>query len=233
MVSDVPTAGPGATRAAPAPPPRNPGAVLDRDDFLRLLVTQLRHQDPLSPLDQHQFLLQTAQFASLEQLMAISDGIQRLAAAPTGEPNLLQAAALLGTHAVAAGALVDFDGEPITLSVTVEGSGGTVEVDVLDAAGQRVRRLSAGPLEPGAHELVWDGRDDHGRALAPGSYLYRVRLVGDPVGSRVFVVQGQVTGVERRAGAVLLRIGEALVPVADLLALGAGPPAGGPAGPLL
>jgi hypothetical protein len=48
-------------------------------------------------------------------------------------------------------------------------------VALYDPAGRRARTLAAGRWEPGTHEVAWDGRDDDGRALAPGVYFLRVR----------------------------------------------------------
>jgi flagellar hook assembly protein FlgD len=72
----------------------NPNAELTKTDFLTLMITQLRTQDPLNPLDQNQFLAQTAQFASLEQLVAMNETLGRLAtglsAAPEPSASLAQ-----------------------------------------------------------------------------------------------------------------------------------------------
>ena len=51
---------------------------LDRDDFLKLLITQLQHQDPTSPVDDKDFIAQMAQFSSLEQITNMSAGFQKL-----------------------------------------------------------------------------------------------------------------------------------------------------------
>jgi flagellar basal-body rod modification protein FlgD len=51
---------------------------LDRDDFLKLLITQLQHQDPTSPVEDKDFIAQMAQFSSLEQMTNMSTGFQRL-----------------------------------------------------------------------------------------------------------------------------------------------------------
>ena len=55
-----------------------PGASLGKDDFLKLLVTQLQHQDPLNPMDDMQFMQQMAQFSTLEQITNVGNEIQRL-----------------------------------------------------------------------------------------------------------------------------------------------------------
>ncbi len=53
---------------------------LGKDDFLKLLVTQLSNQDPMSPMDNSQFVAQLAQFSSLEQLISIRDASESTAA---------------------------------------------------------------------------------------------------------------------------------------------------------
>lgn len=79
----------GATSTAPAPSVENPGAVLDRDAFLKLLVAQLKYQDPTNPADTSQMLAQTAQLSMVDRLNEISEAFttsnaaQRLSLAGT------------------------------------------------------------------------------------------------------------------------------------------------------
>ncbi len=56
-----------------------PGASLDKNDFLKILMTQLTHQDPTQPLDDKEFVAQMAQFSSLEQITNMSDGLAKVA----------------------------------------------------------------------------------------------------------------------------------------------------------
>jgi len=74
VLSALSTATAGASGAAKATPPK----TVSKDEFLQLFVTQLRNQDPLSPMDGAGFTAQLAQFSSLEQLTNISDGLKSL-----------------------------------------------------------------------------------------------------------------------------------------------------------
>ena len=56
----------------------NAGQTLGKDDFLKLLVTQLQHQDPMNPMDDKDFMGQMAQFSSLEQITNMSSALQRM-----------------------------------------------------------------------------------------------------------------------------------------------------------
>ena len=66
----------GASSATPTAPTANSG--LGKDDFLKLLVTQLQHQDPLNPMDDKEFIGQMAQFTSLEQLSNVAESMDEL-----------------------------------------------------------------------------------------------------------------------------------------------------------
>src|SRR5688500_4318051 len=92
--------------------------ILGKDDFLQLLIAQLRHQDPLSPFDQNQFLAQTAQFTSLEQLQTINQQLAELKILSAGS-ELTRAVSLLGRTATVVGRNLEFTGGDTRLDFTV------------------------------------------------------------------------------------------------------------------
>jgi flagellar basal-body rod modification protein FlgD len=97
-----------------------------------------------------------------------------------------------------------------------------VDVEILDTAGQLVRRLTAASLEPGTQAVEWNGRDDSGRPVAAGTYFYRVSAPGaggDP-GELPLVASGTLTAIERRGSQLLFRVGDALVRQEDIVDLG-------------
>ena len=69
---------------------------LDQDTFLKLLVAQMKYQDPSNPADATQFLTQTAQFTQVEKLGAIADSVAKLDSLATGQESMLQSQLMLG-----------------------------------------------------------------------------------------------------------------------------------------
>lgn len=65
----------------------NASPEVSKSDFLKLLVTQLQNQDPMNPVDNQQFIAQLASFSSLEQLISINQGINKLASASAGNES--------------------------------------------------------------------------------------------------------------------------------------------------
>ncbi len=196
------------------------GSLLNKDDFLRLLVTQLRHQDPLSPLDQNQLLAQTTQFAQLEGLMNLNKVLSDFASQTTSN-GVVAAAPLLGKTVTSAGSSFTV-GETgaVTLPYTLTGSGAPVLIQISDQQGNVVRTITAHPGQAGAHTYEWDGKNASGQPVAPGSYYYRVAALGGgnsstpPVAS---VAIGTLEGLEVRNGTVLYRLGGALVYPGDII----------------
>jgi flagellar basal-body rod modification protein FlgD len=86
--------------------------LADYESFLKLFVTQLRYQDPLSPASQDEFLAQTAQFSSVEQLMQLNEKMADFAVA-----TRMSAASLIGTKV--AGTVTGGNGTPSPVSGTV------------------------------------------------------------------------------------------------------------------
>src|SRR5687767_7073610 len=95
--------------------------VMGKDDFMKLLMTQLRHQDPMKPMDHHEMGTQLAQFSQLEQLSNIGAGIQGLRS-DRGDDAKLQAIGMIGKRVQAAGNDVNLvEGEAVTLRPNIKG----------------------------------------------------------------------------------------------------------------
>jgi flagellar basal-body rod modification protein FlgD len=208
-----PLAGLGSSPAAPPIRNRND---LGRDQFLELLVTQLKHQDPLNPLAPDAFAAQLAQFSSVEQLTKLNSAFEAqqadsIARTLLDKTNL--GASLIGKHIVAEGDLmtVAADGSS-EIRVAVGAGGGKATLRLYDSAGQTVATRELGAVAGGMRTI-------HPPAdLPPGVYRYSVSVEGpneEPVGVQTFT-DGVVDGVLFEGGQVLLRIGAIRVPIDQL-----------------
>ena len=122
MTSVTPTTS-GALGAAAAG--TNPNAILGKDDFLKLLVTQLQHQDPMNPMDDKDFMGQMAQFSSLEQITNLVTATQ----AQSFSTQMSQAVGLIG-HNVSWVAADGTNGTGTASKVSI--SDGAIQITVGD-----------------------------------------------------------------------------------------------------
>jgi flagellar basal-body rod modification protein FlgD len=198
--------------ASASSPTASAGAALGKDDFLKLLITQLRYQEPLNPLDQNQFMTQTAQFSSLESLQNIDRGLASLQSTMGGSA-LMQAATLLGKTAVASGADFAFDGGGTSLPFALDADASAVSVQLVDANGTVVQTLESGPLSAGGHAITWDGADSSGTPMSPGTYHYRVSAQG----AHAAAAAGSIDGIHTDGGTLTYLIGGATVRQDDLV----------------
>lgn len=189
---------------------------LDKDAFLTLLVTQLRHQDPLSPLQPQEFAAQLAQFTSVEQLTQLNDQL----AAQTDAVHLgtlvsqtALSASLLGRQIVAEGDQLEITaGTAGQIRVEVGGAGGTATLTLRDDSGAVVATRNLGSLPAGRQAVQLPGD------LPAGTYHYEVSVKttdGADVPVTTYTT-GTVDGIYFRNGTIMLRMGALEVPLESL-----------------
>lgn len=171
----------------PPPEPEKKTGELGRDEFLRMLIAQLENQDPLNPADATQFTEQLATFSSLEQLLAIREGIDGLVASEREREGGTEAAALRPTDVVGREVLVPGDrfrvdgGAPpeLLFELAEQAAGGTLVLTREEGGGAPVELdlgLSGVSLGPGRHAVdLADLLRAAGQELEPGVYRFEVR----------------------------------------------------------
>ncbi|MDX9746028.1 MAG: flagellar hook capping FlgD N-terminal domain-containing protein [Syntrophales bacterium] len=185
---------------------------LGKDDFLKMLVAQLKNQDPLNPMDGTEFAAQLAQFSSLEQLTHMNARLEAL-----GTANNTQAVSLLGKEVtVNQGSEFQVEGDTAGFGYSLAKDAAQVSIRILDASGTEVDRIEAGAQSAGLQNVVWS-RGDHGSGL----YSYKVTAV-DGEGNAVGVTSmttGRVTAVQYKDNSIYLKINGQEVPFSDVVAV--------------
>ena len=150
------------------------GANLGKNDFLKLLVAQLEHQDPLSPQEGQEFAAQLAQFSSLEQLTNVNDNLKAGQAFDLAMSNSSMIN-LIGKTVDAPGNSFELgEGETETLKFSLAQDSKDVTVNVYDTTGANVASLKIGASGSGIKEFVWSGKDAKGAHLPAGTYSFDI-----------------------------------------------------------
>jgi flagellar basal-body rod modification protein FlgD len=191
---------------------------LDKDAFLRLLTTQLQHQDPLNPTDSTEFTSQLAQFSSLEQLSNVNETLNTLKLYQASINNA-QAVGFIGSDIVANGKSIEMkSGKAVSCDYELPAAAKRVVVTIYDATGNFVRDFEKTTLAAGKQSLTWDGRDRNGNTVADGAYTFEVQAV-DPKGAKLDVKtfsKGTVTGVTFEDGITYLITGKTKTAIGDV-----------------
>lgn len=209
----------GATSGTTRTDSASSGNDIGQDAFLQLLITQMRYQDPLSPMENEEFIAQLAQFSSLEQMQQLNSNFESMLAYNQSEANSA-ATSLIGREVRAAGNEIQL-GENGTesLGYFLSAPASAVEIQVKDGSGQTVRTLVANDLAAGSHHIEWDGRDAAGSRMPAGTYTFATEArtqSGDPVPVTNTVV-GMVDGVTFQSGQALLLVEGREVPLSSIL----------------
>jgi flagellar basal-body rod modification protein FlgD len=193
---------------------------MGRDEFLQLLVAQLKNQDPLNPMNAEEFAAQLAQFSSLEQLMNINESIGAQidqTSALTEATTQATAMEVVGRDVLAVGNTLDIgeDGAaPIVLGVGGENSKGNL--DIFDESGGQVGRIPLAFDEAGRMEVELPDRIQN---LEPGRYTYSVELQdvnGEEVEVQTFS-RMSIQGVRYGQGGPVLISGDLEIPLSNVV----------------
>jgi flagellar basal-body rod modification protein FlgD len=209
-----------ADRPAPSTEPKGAGSSkLGKDEFVKLLLAQLSHQDPTSPMDSQAFVAQLAQFAQVELASNTNADLERLligqaAAQQTGIVGLV------GKDVTWKSDTVELtEGAPAAIKANLAGAAANVTAVITDGTGKVVRTLHLGPQASGSLEIPWDGRDENGKQLPAGSYHASV-AAADPTGASVAVEargEAHVTGVTFEDGVPVLLSGTTRIQMSEIV----------------
>jgi flagellar basal-body rod modification protein FlgD len=175
--------------------------------FLKLLVTQLKNQDPLNPLDNAAVTTQMSQINTVTGIERLNETLQTLLST-YNEGQAMQAAGLIGKSVLVAGSrLVLADGKAGG-GANLAGPADNVTLTIVDAAGKVVQNQTIGARDAGIFDFVWDGKTDAGAVAPPGTYSFTVNAVrgGEKVTAETLQV-GTVSALVRGKSGFQLELG--------------------------
>ncbi len=211
--SSSPAAAAGAQAAAP-------GGVMGKDQFLKLLIAQLRYQDPMNPMQGDQMATQLAQFSSLEQLQQINANLTNQQTSSGTLLGAVQSTAAINTigHTVVAigNQIKGGPDAPATLEATLAGASSKTTLHIYNSSGSEVASASLGASKGGLQTFNL-GKLAEG--LEPGTYTYSIDALDD-AGKKIDVqtyTTARVDGVSSGANGLVLTSGDITIPYGSIV----------------
>lgn len=197
------------------------------DTFLQLLITQLKNQNPLEPLDTNQFTQQLVQFTSVEQQLKTNEFLETMMQSSQNSTNA-QAVSYVGKTVTASGATTDLIDGKANWIYRVDAAAENTNITIKDASGNVVY-TEAVSLAAGTDQIVWDGTTSSGSKLTSGQFTITIDA-RDSNGKYVPVtteMQGVVDGVDVSGSEPFILIGDLRIPLSSISSVHA--PASSPA----
>lgn len=183
------------------------------DNFLTLLTTQLKNQDPLSPMDTAQFTQQLVAFSSVEQQIKSNKNLEKLINLQSST-NAYSAVSFIGTSVAIDSNKIMLDDKKSRFDYTIDKTATKATLTIRDKNNQVVMITDADG-SVGTHPAQWDGTDVFGNQLADGQYSVSVSYE-DAAGKQYtapITSYGVVDSADIKDGAVYLNVGTIRVPL--------------------
>ncbi|MDY6863119.1 MAG: flagellar hook capping FlgD N-terminal domain-containing protein [Thermodesulfobacteriota bacterium] len=198
---------------------KNLGGVMNKEDFFKLLITQMQHQDPLNPMENEEFVSQLTGFSQLEQLYNTNENLEFLTLYEASINNS-QAVNFLGKDVKAVGnGLILKDGEGAAIYYNLDKDAGSVTISIFDNYGKIVGNLNVGSQGKGENTVIWNGKDSEGKTMPEGEYTFKIAakdINGNEITTLSYVT-GVVNGITYEEGATYMIVNNRQIPVSDVL----------------
>lgn len=175
--------------------------------FLTLLMTQIKNQDPLNPMDNAAVTTQLAQLNTVNGIEKLNATLSQLLSG-YNEAQGLQAAGIIGKNVMVAGNHLPLANGQAVGGAVLDSAADAVTLTVKNAAGKTVTTESLGAKEAGSFYFAWDGKDADGNKLPDGNYTFTVDATanGKKVTAEAMQI-GTVSAVARSNGGFVLDLG--------------------------
>ncbi|RJG01180.1 flagellar hook assembly protein FlgD [Noviherbaspirillum sedimenti] len=177
-----------------------------QDRFMTLLVTQMKNQDPLNPMDNAQMTSQLAQLSTVSGIEKLNTALENLMGSYQTSQTL-QATSMIGHGVLATGNGVQLSEGQALLGVELAGPADKVQVTIRDASGSAVHSFTLENQPAGTYPLAWDGKTDAGATAPDGKYTFEVKATaGDKNVDASALSFGQVASVSTGSGGIKVNV---------------------------
>jgi flagellar basal-body rod modification protein FlgD len=194
--------------------------------FLKLLTTQLQHQDPLSPMDSNQFTQQLVEFANVEQQINSNKNLEKLVSLTVGS-STSSAAAYIGRQVTAGGKDAKLANGQANWAYSLGSDANATNITIKDASGSVVY-ASKGDTSAGPHTFSWDGRTNDGGTAPDGTYSITVSATDaskNPIATST-TIQGTVSTVDIVGSQPMIKVNGIDLDPSQILSIGPAPTSG-------
>ena len=184
------------------------GGANTQDRFLKLLVTQMKNQDPLNPMDNAQVTSQMAQLSTVSGIDKLNSTLKALSDSMSAG-QAMSATSMIGHGALVAGSTMELSDGKAVAGLDITQGVEAVKVLIKDGANSVVRTMQLGAQKPGVVPVAWDGLNDAGDAMPNGAYKISAESgSGDKALPVATLSLGMVEGVTPGSGGAKLDVGK-------------------------
>ncbi|MBU0632891.1 flagellar hook capping protein [bacterium] len=197
----------------------NPKGVLGKDDFLKLLLTELQYQDPTEPMDTEKILAQTSQLATLESSNNTNKALSNLAKSFTNSQQFSTISAIgkiadLGDDTI----IAEGKGKPVDFDMYIPSNALSGTVSISDSSGNMVDTITIGDNPKGVYQFTWNGKDSSGNMADAGTYhISATYLDSDNQTRSTKVGTYPIDSVKFDGETTLLGVGSKYVPLSKVV----------------
>jgi flagellar basal-body rod modification protein FlgD len=156
----------------------NPNSVLGKDDFLKLLLLELKYQDPTAPMDSEKILSQTSQLATLESAENTNKSLATLATSLAASAQYSGIAAIGKIADTGSNAVALAKGKNVDFQLYFPDDVATGTINIMDVDGKVLSKMNVGATKAGVAQYTWDGKDSSGATLKEGTYYIESAYTG-------------------------------------------------------
>ena len=195
----------------------NPKGILGKDDFLKLLLTQLQYQDPTEPTDTEKILSQTSQLATLESSDNTNKALEKLSKSLSSSQQFSTIAAIGKMADLGGNTILHKESEKSAFELYFPEDVTSGTIDIKDESGNSVASIKLDAQSAGVHQFSWDGIDSAGNAAKDGIYEIKANYTntkGDSLETQLG--KYPIESVRFDNGSTLVKVGSNYVPLENI-----------------